>query len=165
MVNQVRKAFTLIEILIVVIILGILAAIVVPQFTSATEEAQIANMQSTLQTIRNQTELYRVRNNGQYPDFLGVLGGMWGDPAGATPVAQGLRGIDYLRADPVNPRTAFLQGASNWGSLIIAGAVPTPADSAGFMWDVAVGEMYGARFDEDGVIDPLGTQGTAAWLD
>ena len=165
MVNQVRKAFTLIEILIVVIILGILAAIVVPQFTSATEEAQIANMQSTLQTIRNQTELYRVRNNGQYPDFLGVLAGGWGDPAGATPAAQGLRGVDYLRSDPVNPRTAFLQVASNWGTLIIAGVDPTPTDNAGFIWDVAVGEMYGARFDEDGVIDPAGTRGTAAWLD
>ncbi len=165
MVNQVRKAFTLIEILIVVIILGILAAIVVPQFTSATEEAQISNMQSTLQTIRNQTELYRVRNNGQYPDFLGVLAGGWGDPLAATAVLQGLRGVDYLRSDPVNPRTSFLQAASNWGSLIIAGAAPTAADSAGFIWDVAVGEMYGARFDEDGVIDPLGTRGTAAWLD
>lgn len=165
MVNQVRKAFTLIEILIVVIILGILAAIVVPQFTSATEEAQISNMQSTLQTIRNQTELYRVRNNGQFPDFMGVLAGGWGDPAGATPVLQGLRGVDYLRADPVNPRTAFLQAASNWGSLIIAGTEPSAADNAGFMWDVVVGEMYGARFDEDGVIDPLGTRGTAAWLD
>ena len=97
MVNQVRKAFTLIEILIVVIILGILAAIVVPQFTSATEEAQISNMQSTLQTIRNQIELYRVRNNGQYPDFLGVLAGGWGDPNAALPVDQGLRGTDYLR--------------------------------------------------------------------
>ncbi|MEO1279645.1 MAG: prepilin-type N-terminal cleavage/methylation domain-containing protein, partial [Planctomycetota bacterium] len=34
---QVRKAFTLVEILIVVVILGILAAIVIPQFTSASE--------------------------------------------------------------------------------------------------------------------------------
>ena len=160
MVNQVRKAFTLIEILIVVIILGILAAIVVPQFTSATEEAQISNMQSTLQTIRNQIELYRVRNNGQRPDVVFAAGG-WGDPAGLTPAEQGLRGVDYLRSDPVNPRTAFLQGLSNWGSLIIAGGTPSATDNAGFLWDGA--EMYGARFDEDGIIS--GQQGTAQWLD
>ena len=163
MVNQVRKAFTLIEILIVVIILGILAAIVVPQFTSATEEAQISNMQATLQTIRNQIELYRVRNNGQYPVFLiGVPNG-WGDPNGATWLEQGLRGVDYLRSDPVNPRTASLASLSEWGTLIIAGTVPGPADNAGFLWDVALGEMYGARFDEDGMI--AGVRGTAAWLD
>ncbi|MCH8270126.1 MAG: prepilin-type N-terminal cleavage/methylation domain-containing protein [Planctomycetes bacterium] len=163
MVNQVRKAFTLIEILIVVIILGILAAIVVPQFTSATEEAQISNMQSTLQTIRNQIELYRVRNNGQYPDFLVGLGGGWGDPNAALAAAQGLRGVDYLRSDPVNPRTAFLQAASNWGTLVIAGTVPSATDNAGFLWDAVLGEMYGARFDEDGIIS--GMQGTPQWLD
>ncbi|MCH9057466.1 MAG: prepilin-type N-terminal cleavage/methylation domain-containing protein [Planctomycetes bacterium] len=112
MVNQVRKAFTLIEILIVVIILGILAAIVVPQFTSATEDAQIGNMQSTLQTIRNQIELYRVRNNGQRPNVLFAAGG-WGDPLAATPLLQGLRGVDYLRSDPVNPRTASLAACPN----------------------------------------------------
>ncbi|MCH7961004.1 MAG: prepilin-type N-terminal cleavage/methylation domain-containing protein [Planctomycetes bacterium] len=165
MVNQVRKAFTLIEILIVVIILGILAAIVVPQFTSATEEAQISNMQATLQTIRNQIELYRVRNNGQYPVFLiGVANG-WGDPNGATAVLRGLRGVDYLRSNPVNPRTAGL-AASEWGTMIIAGAVPSATDDAGFLRDpptpLGGGEVYGARVDEDGIIS--GQQGTAQGL-
>ena len=61
------KAFTLIEILDVVVILGILAAIVIPQFTKASEDAQGGNVASQLSTIRNQIELYRVRNNGEYP--------------------------------------------------------------------------------------------------
>ena len=61
------KAFTLIEILIVVVILGILAAIVIPQFTKASEDAQGGNVASQLSTIRNQIELYRVRNNGITP--------------------------------------------------------------------------------------------------
>lgn len=45
--------FTLVEILIVVIILGILAAIVIPQFTSASQNARVSGTLSTLQTLRN----------------------------------------------------------------------------------------------------------------
>ncbi|MGQ0626909.1 MAG: competence type IV pilus major pilin ComGC, partial [Phycisphaerales bacterium] len=109
------KAFTLIEILIVVVILGILAAIVVPQFTKASEDAQVGNVQTQLQTIRSQIELYRVKNNGARPDFLGVLAGGWGDPTGADPAAQGLLGQDYMKSAPINPRTnssAIVAGTS-----------------------------------------------------
>ena len=56
------QAFTLIEILIVVVILGILAAIVIPQFTDASQEAMASNLQSQLQTIRSQVELHNVQN-------------------------------------------------------------------------------------------------------
>ena len=153
--SKVRSAFTLVEILIVVIILGILAAIVVPQFTSASEDAQISNTETQLSTIRNQIELYRVRNNAQYPDFLGALGGGWGDPAGATPAAQALRGGDYLRSEPINPRTRSLAGTTApgavvGGTLIIAGVATAAGDVAGWIWDATVGdeEMYAARFDE-----------------
>lgn len=60
------RGFTLIEILIVVVILGILAAIVIPQFSSASQEASISSVRSQLQTLRSQVELYRVQNN-EYP--------------------------------------------------------------------------------------------------
>src|SRR5262249_26442431 len=90
--QRVKKAFTLVEILIVVVILGILAAIVVPHFTNASTEAQAGNCATQLQTIRSQIELFRVRNNGNYPDLLG---------SGWTPLV----GSDYMRAAPVNPRT------------------------------------------------------------
>src|ERR1051325_10739953 len=46
-----RKGFTLVEILIVVIILGILAAIVIPQFTSASQDARKNSLTSQLQTL------------------------------------------------------------------------------------------------------------------
>lgn len=63
----VKKGFTLVEILIVVVILGILAAIVIPQFTSASETAKGSSLVSQLQTIRSQLELYQVQHNGNYP--------------------------------------------------------------------------------------------------
>lgn len=94
--SQVRGAFTLVEILIVVVILGILAAIVVPQFTNASEDAQAGNVATQLSTIRNQIELFRARNSGQYPavpDGGGAHAG-WG-----VLVEDG-----FLKAPPLNPR-------------------------------------------------------------
>lgn len=67
--NRRTSGFTLVEILIVVVILGILAAIVIPQFTSASQEAIKGALASQMQTISSQVELYRVRNAGVLPDL------------------------------------------------------------------------------------------------
>ena len=63
-----KSGFTLIEILIVVIILGILAAIVIPQFTEASSDAKESSLVSNLQTLRSQMGLYKVQHNDQYPN-------------------------------------------------------------------------------------------------
>jgi len=65
--KTIKKGFTLIEILIVVIILGILAAIVIPQFSSATTEARQGNLKSQLQTLRSQIALYKLQHRDQAP--------------------------------------------------------------------------------------------------
>ena len=64
-----KKGFTLVEILIVVIILGILAAIVIPQFTEASNDARESALTSDLQTVRSQLELYKVQHNEKYPNL------------------------------------------------------------------------------------------------
>ena len=53
-----QKGFTLVELLIVVIILAILAAIVVPQFSSTTRDANISALDSNLSNIRSVIDLY-----------------------------------------------------------------------------------------------------------
>jgi len=58
-----KRGFTLVEILIVVVILGILAAIVIPQFTGASTEAKESSLQSNLQAMRSQVELYKIQHN------------------------------------------------------------------------------------------------------
>ena len=89
--NRVSKAFTLVEILIVVVILGILAAIVIPQFTNASQDAQRGNVQTQVQSIRNQIELYRVKNNGVSPTLGGAVGAsftqMLTPPARSSPTS------------------------------------------------------------------------------
>ncbi len=62
-----RKGFTLVEILIVVVILGILAAIVIPQFTNASTEAKESSLAADLQTLRSQLELYKIQHGDSLP--------------------------------------------------------------------------------------------------
>ena len=57
-----NRGFTLVEILIVVVILGILAAIVIPQFSQASSDANLSSLKSNLQTIRSQIELFKIQH-------------------------------------------------------------------------------------------------------
>jgi general secretion pathway protein G len=66
MKSRSKSGFTLVEILIVVVILGILAAIVIPQFSQASSEARVSSVKSNLQMVRSQIELYKI----QHGDFL-----------------------------------------------------------------------------------------------
>lgn len=65
--KRARKGFTLVEILIVVVILGILAAIVIPQFSQASTDSKVSSLQSNLQTIRSQIALYKIQHNDETP--------------------------------------------------------------------------------------------------
>ena len=109
MTHRTRNAgFTLVEILIVVVILGILAAIVIPQFTSASESARASSLVSQLQTIRGQLELYQVQHNGSDP----TLSTNWNQmtmetnvSGSTTPAATDVTFGPYLQKPPVNPFT------------------------------------------------------------
>ncbi|MCB9897498.1 MAG: prepilin-type N-terminal cleavage/methylation domain-containing protein [Planctomycetes bacterium] len=68
-INRARKqqGFTLVELLIVVIILGILAAVVIPQFNTAASESKEAALASNLATIRQAVEMYKVQHGDVFP--------------------------------------------------------------------------------------------------
>src|SRR5881409_3704839 len=100
-----KTGFTLVEILIVVVILGILAAIVIPQFTSASEEAQVGNVQTQLQTLRSQIELFRVRNNANPPAIVGAQDASYSDlMIDGAANSFGNMQVRYVRDRPNNPR-------------------------------------------------------------
>lgn len=67
MKKRLQKGFTLVEVLIVVVILGILASTVLPQFTQANTDAQQAALVQNLQTLRSQIQLYKFQHGNVYP--------------------------------------------------------------------------------------------------
>jgi general secretion pathway protein G len=101
-----RRGFTLVEILIVVVILGILAAIVIPQFANASSDARTTNLKTTLANVRNQIEVFKCQHNDTAP----ALAGMWTLLTGQTDTSEansiaptGTHWGPYLQAVPINP--------------------------------------------------------------
>ncbi|NIR30994.1 MAG: type II secretion system protein [Gammaproteobacteria bacterium] len=69
-----HRGFTLVELLIVVIILAILAAIVVPQFGASTEDARVATLKTDLAQLRDAIEIYYHQHDNNYPGAIKVDG-------------------------------------------------------------------------------------------
>jgi general secretion pathway protein G len=115
--------FTLVEILIVVVILGILAAIVVPQFVSAAAESRDSSIKMDLNRIRQQLEVYRQQHNGHFPTLADFPAQMT-QPSDANGNTNAARTPDfpygpYIREIPSNPRNAL--------NTVTDGAVETSA--------------------------------------
>ena len=132
-----RHAFTLVEILIVVIILGILAMIVIPQFSNASHLSRESTLRDDLRFMRMQIGAYRIQHLDVSPGYTGGRGGtaqesafiaqmtQWSDANGSTaaePTADCKFG-PYLARVPVNPL------AETSSVLIIddSGTMPDPA--------------------------------------
>jgi len=141
-----NKGFTLVEILIVVIILGILAAIIIPQFTEASNEARFSAVVSDLQTVRSQIELYKIQHLDQLP--VGANEDLWAQLTTATD-AQGNAGGDfgpYMQTEPTNP----FAPAGLETTCIAADANPGAA-AAAWWFNSTTGEFKALGVTPDGV--------------
>lgn len=134
--NRLPYGFTLVEILIVVVILGILAAIVVPQFTRATEEAASKTTYADLQKIRLHIEVYRTRNSGALPPVVDNSDGNWGPIVGHQ--------SEYLQGPPTN---AWVGGAN--ARRVQYGSGPDAAYQSNYGWiyDPTTGRVWAGGFD------------------
>jgi len=145
-----KGGFTLVEILIVVIILGILAAIVIPQFTSASQDARKNSLTSQLQTLRSQLELYKLQHLDALPTTLVGGSPAWTqltsktDNSGAIGTTSSFPFGPYLQADPINP----LNG-SKTVKVVTADVTPGGASGAtstsmeGFIINSSNGKIWG----------------------
>ena len=164
--SKISKGFTLVELLIVVIILAILAAILVPQFASSTDEAKSSSLDTTLSNMRSAIDLY-YQQHGKYPAAVVSTGGTCdtgtADTTGSTVnssaafIAQMTRFTNsagqacsgtganfkygpYLKKDtlPLNPIT-------NSNALVVSttGTLPLTSTTAGAGWlyDVKTGQF------------------------
>ncbi|HEY3288102.1 MAG TPA: prepilin-type N-terminal cleavage/methylation domain-containing protein [Gemmatimonadaceae bacterium] len=79
-----RKGFTLIELLIVVVIIGILAAIAIPKFANTKEKAYVASMKSDLRNLVTAQEAYFSDNNSSYASSITAMGTNYKASSGVT---------------------------------------------------------------------------------
>lgn len=136
------RAFTLVEILIVVVILAILAAITIPQFSNASQEALKSTLRRQLQSIDDMVEVYRVNNAGALPtaDPVAPLGagGGWGV----------LVSNQFLKDTPFNGYTGG--SVMGPGTTRAAAAGALPGHPVGWQFVVSANrlDIYASGYDE-----------------
>jgi len=131
-----KNGFTLVEILIVVVILGILAAIVIPQFTEASSEAKLSSLKCDLQTLRSQIELYKIQHNDIPPTLAGFTDQMTGytDVAGIVQAAAGPNIYGpYIQQIPLNQFN---------NDNTVQSSPPAGDDGGGWEYTEATGAIY-----------------------
>ena len=99
--NKTMSGFTLIEILIVVVILGILGAVVVPNILSRPDTARIQAAQTDLRALSQTLEIYRL-DNFQYPSSEQGLESLVDRPSG-FPEPKNWNPEGYLKKLPTDP--------------------------------------------------------------
>ncbi|HTN31482.1 MAG TPA: type II secretion system major pseudopilin GspG [Pseudomonas sp.] len=101
MQRRTQHGFTLIEIMVVVVILGILAALVVPQIMSRPDQAKITVAKNDIKAISAALDMYKL-DNYSYPSTQQGLEALVRKPSG-NPTARNWNPDGYLKRLPVDP--------------------------------------------------------------
>lgn len=103
-----RKGFSLLEVMIVVVMIAIVAAIAIPRFVDASDEAAEAALAKDLRMVRQQIELFKLHHDGILPgqDGKDIVEQLTGETdVNGNVVADGDHGR-YMRIFPTNPFTS-----------------------------------------------------------
>lgn len=104
--RNIKKGFTLVELLIVIIIIAVLAAIAIPKFSNSSQRSKESSLRANLKLVRNAIDLFRA-DTGAFPANMAGLttsttAGLSAAAAACTIAATDWRG-PYLQAVPVDP--------------------------------------------------------------
>ena len=136
-----RSAFTLIEVLIVVIIMALLAATIIPQFSTSTTDAKKSSVDFNLHTMRSQIEMYKAHHNGKAPEFAKFSDQM----TKATDVAGAITGSNLIYGPYITgkiPANSF-NGKNTIVAVTTAGKAPTGVvGDGGWQYDETTGGFY-----------------------
>ncbi len=142
--NRRKLGFTLIEVLIVVVIMAVLAATIIPQFTSSSKDAQDAASSYNLHTLRSQIQLYRTEHGGIYPAIANDAGGQPSLPAlysntnaaGAVGTGASFPLGPYMIAIPENP-----YDGKNYVEAAVAWPPAAATANGGWLYHAATGQI------------------------
>jgi general secretion pathway protein G len=130
--RNIKKGFTLVELLIVIIIIAVLAAIAIPKFSNSSQRSKESSLRANLKLVRNAIDLFRA-DTGAFPASLAGLttsttSGLSAAAATCTIAATDWRG-PYLQAVPVDPVSG---SALTYGTAAAdVGTVKSPATGNG----------------------------------
>ncbi len=126
-----QRAFTLIEVLVVIVMLGILAAIAVPKFSGAADDARSASTQSTLAGVRSAVATFRmnavINGDSPFPTLAELTGnGVVKFDMPANPYT-GVRGVQAVSQGQAGNRTVISQNSAGWNYYFDNNSVPPVA--------------------------------------
>ncbi len=170
-----KMGFTLVEILIVVVILGILAAIVIPQFTGASTEAKESSLVSNLQSMRSQVELFKIQHNDILPgEILSDVDGsiapadavkfvnamcLKTNQYGVVGTGAGFRFGPYMKRIPVNPfsnaTATTVTGLAEEGASVAVSGIKLAAGGSDAGWNFVCATVADDDYGLFQAADPL----------
>ncbi|MGD8276570.1 MAG: prepilin-type N-terminal cleavage/methylation domain-containing protein [Gemmatimonadota bacterium] len=128
--RKLRKGFTLIELLIVIVIIGILAAIAIPKFGKTREKAYFKAMQSDLRNMEAQQEIYYSVPTNNYTYAANVSDLVDFSPSQGVTIAMAFSGNTGWGATASH---AALAAAQTCAVFQGTGTPPSPAATAGIV--------------------------------
>ena len=140
-----RRGFTLVEVLLVVIILGILAALVVPVVADASQGSKASALKETLQRVRAQCRMYYAQHDGKAPGYPAGGGPAMAetlmaqmaastDQAGNSGEGEAFTLGPYIHRWPVNP----VNGKADVTIIADGAELPNgPSDGGGWIYQAA----------------------------